>query len=348
MVDVTARLCGLHAQVMSSAELTLWARVDDLQPGAVADALWKQRTLVKTWAMRGTLHLLPAAELPIWQAALSRYRHYQRPVWLRAFGITRDEQERLLGAVAEALDGEMLTREELAAAVAARTGSAELGQKVLGSWGAMLKPASYRGQLCFAPSVGQKVRFTRPDRWLGVGPPADPGQAALEVTRRYLSVNGPATREDCARWWGLTPAEAGRLIAGLADDVTAVDLAGTVAWMLTGHVADALGAAPLRSVRLLPAFDQYVVAASGHAERLLPGPFRSRVYRPQGWLTPVLAVGGRMDGLWRHGRKAGRVRVEIEPLTALPRWASRAAEEEAARLAAFLGGPLDLHIGASP
>src|SRR5919198_4826621 len=79
VLAVTSRLCGLHAQVMSSAELTLWARVEDLDRRAVQRALWEDRTLVKTWAMRGTLHLLPTGELPLWPAALSTSRRYLRP-----------------------------------------------------------------------------------------------------------------------------------------------------------------------------------------------------------------------------------------------------------------------------
>ena len=71
-LDVVAEICGLHAQVMSSAELTLAARVEGLGPDDVRRALWEERSLVKTWAMRGTLHLLPAAELPLWQAASGR------------------------------------------------------------------------------------------------------------------------------------------------------------------------------------------------------------------------------------------------------------------------------------
>ena len=72
MLTVASRLCGLHAQVMSSAELTVWARVENLDRRAVQRALWDDRTLVKTWAMRGTLHLLPADELPLWQAVVVR------------------------------------------------------------------------------------------------------------------------------------------------------------------------------------------------------------------------------------------------------------------------------------
>jgi hypothetical protein len=70
-----------------------------LEPDAVNRALWTDRTLVKTWAMRGTLHLLPAAEYPVWQAALSTYRHYLKDSWLRYFRLTRDQLEQLMSAV---------------------------------------------------------------------------------------------------------------------------------------------------------------------------------------------------------------------------------------------------------
>jgi len=213
-LDVVAGICGLHAQLMSSAELSLWARVDGVGPDTVRAMLWKERSLIKTWAMRGTLHLLPAEEFPLWLAALGTYRHYLKPGWFRGFGITREELEQLLSAVADALDGRILSRQELATAVADLTGSAELGEKLRGSWGSFLKPAAFRGDLCFAPSAGQNVRFTRPDRWVvGVGarPSDDPEAALLEVARRYFAAYGPATREDLARWWGTTPAQAAKL-----------------------------------------------------------------------------------------------------------------------------------------
>jgi hypothetical protein len=163
MLAVASRLCGVHAQLMGSAELTLLARVDGLEPDAVAHALWEERSLVKTWAMRGTLHLLPAAELGLWLAGLGTYRHYRKPGWFRGFGITPEQLEQILEAVSEALDGRQLTREELTAAIVERSGSRELGAKVGESWGALLKPAAFQGRLCFAPSDGPKVRFTRPD-----------------------------------------------------------------------------------------------------------------------------------------------------------------------------------------
>ena len=347
MLAVTSRLCGLHAQVMSSAELTLWARVENLDRREVQRALWEERTLVKTWAMRGTLHLLPADELPLWHAALGTSRRYLKPAaWKTNFGITIEELDRVTEAVATALEGRLLTREELAREVGRLTGSASFGAKLgESSWGTMLRPAAFSGRLCFGPSVGQRVRFTRPDTWLATTrPPVDPQEAPAAVTRRYLAAYGPAAYQDLGRWWsGGGVMTARQWIASLGDEVATVELDGRPAWMLAADVREARELSLTKSVRLLPGFDQYVVSASWHAEHLLPaGDLRSRVYRPQGWISPVLLVNGRMEGVWRHEIKGSRLDVSIEPFVRAPVWVRRAAGEEAELLASFLGRTLNL------
>jgi hypothetical protein len=340
--------------VLSSAELTLAARVDDLEPDAVRRALWEERSLVKTWAMRGTLHLLPSAEFPLWQAARSTTRLWETGAWQRGFGVTLGELGRLNDAVAQALDGQLLTRGELADRVGELTGSELLGDKLRESWGALLKPAAALGLVCFAPSRGQQVRFTRPDTWLGGWTDHDPEQAMDEVTRRFLAASGPVTREDFARWWGIpSPARGARLLQRLGGEVARVEVEGAAAYALAadlpglaeaGGRGKAAGAgAGSRTVRLLPAFDQYVITATRHAEHLMPGPFKARVYRPQGWLSPVLLVGGRLDGVWRQEAKGRRLLVTIEPFSGPPTArVRRAAEAEAERLAAWSGGQLEL------
>src|SRR3712207_2114136 len=152
-LGVIAKICGLHAQVMSSAELTLWARVEDLEPGMVGEGLWEHRSLVKTWAMRGTLHLLPADELPTWVAAqgILKPRHHAKS-WQKYYGLTYEEAEDMLGAIPEALDGWMLTREELAQEVGRIMGSEEVGGKLRDGFGALLKPSFRNGHLWAASS----------------------------------------------------------------------------------------------------------------------------------------------------------------------------------------------------
>jgi hypothetical protein len=296
--------------------------------------------------MRGTLHLLPANELPLWHAALSTIRQYLRPaVWQKYFGVTIEELDLLTEAIGAALDGRLMTREELAREVGRLTGSPAFGAKLAqSSWGTILRPAAFTGRLCFGPSLGQRVRFTRPDTWLAAAPPpVDPQAATAAITRRFLAAYGPATYHDLARWWsGAGIATARQWIASLGEEVCPVDLEGAQAWMLAADAREVRDLPPGRSVRLLPGFDQYVVAASCHAERLLPGDFRSRVYRPQGWISPVLLVNGRMEGTWRHEIKGSRVEVVIEPFVKAPIWVRRAAGQEAERLAAFLGCTLVL------
>ena len=340
-INVVSRICGLQAQVLSSAELSVWARVYTLDRDALNRALWDERSVVKLWAMRGTLHILPSAEFALWQAA-GQCQHERRPSWYRNFGLSDAELEGMVDAVAKALEGRLLTREELAIEVAHRTGKDKLAEHFRQSWGLFLRPPSFLGQLCFAPNAGRNVRFTNPGTWLPKYVALDCHSGALEIARRYLAAYGPATAADLAHWWGVSNRTAAVAIRDLGDEVVPVSVEGKTASMLTEHLIDISKAIPTRTLRLLPAFDPYVISASPHASQLLPGDFRRYIYRGQGWLSPVLVIDGRMDGVWRWERAGKRIIVELSPFVKLPKWARDAAEHEAQRLAKFLGGVLDL------
>src|SRR6185369_8673082 len=224
--EIAGRLCGLHAQVMGSAELSVLARADHLPRTAVGDALWRDRSLVKMWAARGTLHLLPAAELGMWLGALGT---------LGKFGNNGNADTlRICEAVGPALRGRILTRDELAAEVGRSTGSARLADWVRSSWGSDLKAASFRGLICFAPPEGNTARFTAPGTWVGEVDRSGSAQESLRaMTRRFLRAYAPATPESIARWWvGPPRTSVGRsLLASLGDEAVAVTFAGRTAWV---------------------------------------------------------------------------------------------------------------------
>jgi hypothetical protein len=294
--------------------------------------------------MRGTLHLLPAHEFGTWQAALSTYEGHRRPSWLRYHGVTDEELDALIAGVAATLTETGLTREALAEAVALHTGAPHLRELLGSGWGALLKPVAFQGLLCFGPNQGQNVTFVRPDRWLGAWPAVSPEQALTKIVRRFLGAYGPATLDDFVRWWGaVTPPRARAALARLGAEITPVEIDGARLWMLAEHAREAAEAAPAGMVRLLPAFDPYVVGASREASPLLPAAYKERVHRPQGWVSPVLLVDGRIVGVWAHEVKGRRLLVRVEPFAEAPKWLRRAAQEEAERLAAFLGGSLELH-----
>src|SRR5205085_2035029 len=125
--------------------LMLWARTEELQRGALDHLLWESRKLVKTWAMRGTLHVLPPADAGLLGAARGGYDAFPAN-WLQYYKMTRAEFDALIEATRSVLSAEPLTRAELAERVAAMAGPA-LGARLLSSWGEFLKPLSREGAL---------------------------------------------------------------------------------------------------------------------------------------------------------------------------------------------------------
>src|SRR5438034_8015302 len=121
VADVVRRLCGVQSQVASSAELAVRVRRAASRPGEGGRALSEGR-LIKTWAMRGTLHLLTPEEGGAFLSLIAAGRSWERPSWVRYFGATPQVMDALRRAAREALDGTVLTREELVAAITARRG----------------------------------------------------------------------------------------------------------------------------------------------------------------------------------------------------------------------------------
>lgn len=343
--NVTRDICGLHAQVMSCAELTLWARVDGITRDDVQEALWDHRSLVKAWAMRGTLHLFTAADFPLYAAALRTRRGFLNPSWLKFHGLTMEDIEAVIEGVRIALDGRCLTREELGEEVVRITGLEGLRAELRSGWGGILKPAAYSGYLCFGPMQGRNVTFVRPDGWLNDWYDIDPEEALREIARRYLTAYGPLTRDELARWWGMRPADARVVLDALAGEIEEVEVAGRRAWALAEHVEDMASSAPRDIVRLLPGFDQYVVSVAPHVHSLLPGPYKDRIYRTAGWVSPVVLVDGRIEGVWRHEKRGSHIALVVEPFASLSNEVKRRIADEAERLGAFLLARVDVAYG---
>jgi len=179
LLDVVTRLGGVQAQLMAAAELALGLRVDGITPSAVQRLLWDERTLFKTWAMRGTLHLLPTAEFGQFVAASAATTTKRPPSYYTYHKVTPAELEAILTAVPAVLSATPITREQLADAVAEHTGSANLREVLLSGWGTLLKPSARRGHICFGPNQGQNVTFVRPDRWLATSEIGE-AEAALQ------------------------------------------------------------------------------------------------------------------------------------------------------------------------
>jgi hypothetical protein len=334
----------VHAQLVSSAEAAIWLRTGGtVGQDDVRRALTEGRTLVKTWALRGTLHLLPAADLPMWAAALGT-RSFPRPKsWYDYHGVTPEDMATLEEVVPAVLTGTPMSREELAAAVVERSGRPQLAERLRSGWGAVLKPMAARGQLAFGPPDGRSVTFVAPAAWLGEWAPVEPERAVgrsgpgdprlLRAVRagRADPVDGAGPAGAARRGRGARR-RAGRAGHRGAPRLDHRDRGGRRA----GGGAEPGGAV---AARLRP----YVIGALRQLDRLVPAPeHKAAVSRTSGWISPVLLDGGRIAGTWTQQSAGGRLSIEITPFGRLRRGLTSAAGTEAARWSTYANLPLHL------
>jgi hypothetical protein len=321
-VEAVRRTGGIQAQVMSAAELAVFTRVEGLSPEAVRKALWQERSLVKTWAMRGTLHLIAASELPVYVAARSLHELGNWAGYFAYYNITPAQQEAFLAAVPQVLGNKPMTRQELATAIAEETGAPHLGELIVSSsWGSPLKLSAFRGDLCFGPNQGQNITFVNPRVWLGQWQTIEPELALQEIARLYLRAYGPATPEAFARWWsgGAGKVLAKKLFQSIADELEEVEVEGWRAFALRTTLEPLQNLQQAETVQLLPLFDGYTFGLGRDMEPILPKAYQSQVFRPQGWISAVVLANGCIKGVWEYkiGRSQTAVKVKLfSPATA--------------------------------
>ena len=132
--ETVRALAGIQAQVQSSAELAIALRRAPSPAGETAAAI-AAGTIMRTWAMRGTLHLLDPVQGGALLALLATSRRWEGKAWQASFGVGPAELEELIGIVREALDGRILTREQVIEAVLEGTGSRDLEEHMRSGWG---------------------------------------------------------------------------------------------------------------------------------------------------------------------------------------------------------------------
>ena len=351
---VAGLLCGAHAQVMTAAEFSVGRRIAGATRADVRRALWEDRTLVKTFGPRGTVHLLPAADLPMWTGALSALPP-SAPAHPEGVRFTDEQAAEVIAAISDALAGaglaaEGLTVDELTEAIGERCGpwAVERTMDAFGDkwprWRQLTSTAAHRGVLCFGPDRGRKVTYSHPRRWLPGFVPAEGDAALRTLVLRYLHAYGPATPRHFARWLAIPPRYATGLFGRLAGDLDRVDLDGEPAWVAAGDTGTP--AEPHRGIRLLPYFDPYVVAGQPR-DRLFPGAAAARALIPSGQAGkyPVLLVDGVAGGVWHQRRSGRKLALTVEPLAELTTAQRRELDDEAALLGTVMEATVTLTIG---
>jgi hypothetical protein len=343
-VTICRDVCGVQAQVMSSAFLQLWARNHSITGVEIETALWQTRTLVKTSLMRQTLHLIPADEFPLYIAALKSSRMAGALRIMAKFGIASDEAEALTALIMDALSPGPLGRPAITAAVRPKV-SKRVRAWMENVWSIVRVPVA-EGLICYGRGESKEISFIRVDRWLPKRKlkTFSETEAQCALFRKYLHAYGPATPADFSHWAGIPMQQAKTLPALLESEIEQIAGDRKSSFLLREDVA-ALNARYARTpcIRLLPSFDTYLLAHRAK-DHLLSKKHYKRVYRNQGWISPVVLVDGAVAGVWSYKLERKKLLVETEPLGRLSQATRAAIKGEAERLAIFFASDLALRF----
>lgn len=306
---------------------TAGAREADVEQ-AIAD-----RRIVRTWPMRGTLHLV-APEDARWMLALmaSRALGRDRARQERDFGLDARTTGRCAEVVTRLLEGgRRMTRNALYEALAERGIDTEgpRGLHILGR-------LAHEGLICQGPREGKQPTFVLLEEWVPPAQPRDRDDALAELARRYFSGHGPATVHDLAWWSGLTLRDAQAAVELAKPTLAQRDHDGARYWFVESAEAATPAA---QSVHLLPPFDEYLV---GYKDRsaMLDAAHNRQVVGINGLVGPSVVVDGRVGALWKRTLGRQGATLALTPLRPLRKRDQSVLARAAARYGEFIGLPV--------
>jgi hypothetical protein len=327
---------GAQAQDVYAGPLQFRSRSRSLTAEDIRRARTEERSLLRTWVMRMTIHLIPTEDagwwLPLFEPAMERWSRRR----LQQLGMPAKDVERALRVIAKELDDGPITRTEARervkeAGIELRSQPdplrSQTGQHIVGL-------AVLSGLAVLGPDRGAQSMLIRREDWLGKLPRFDREMALAELARRYIGAFGPATERDFAYWAGLPLRDVRAGLEAIARELGEVQVGGETMLILRGS----LPRLPAQGqVRLLGNFDTYLLGwkdrafavSNEHAAHVKEG--------GGGWIRPVIVRDGVVVGGWRSSRRDGKLEISLNLDREMQSELSDAIEAEISDIARFEG-----------
>jgi hypothetical protein len=298
-----------QAQEPRAARLAFRARSRALTAEDVDRARTEERSILRAWVMRKTVHLFPSEDagwlVPLFAPTIVRWSRKR----LSDFGLDHAGQTRALAVLHGAVDRDgPLTRSELAQRLE-EAGFNTANEFKVHLW--LL--ATLDGELCLGPDRGGQTCLVRTEDWIGRPETRSREDSLAELARRYIRAYAPASDRDLARWAGLPLRDARAGIEEIAGELAEVSVAGET--LLRPKRPPRAPAGP--TVRLLGAYDNYNLGY-GSRDFYLPPEHAKRVVPGGGIVRPAIVVDGAIVGTWASKRSGKRLAVSLEPFEPLP------------------------------
>ena len=318
---------GIQAQMPAAGRLGIRARSKGLTDAGVEAERLEDRSIVRVWAMRGTIHIVASEDEPWLRELLAPLIIPQSHRRLAEEGLSRDRAERALQLMTRALEDGPLTRAEISDRLA-RHGIEPKGAQALAH---LVRYANLLGHAVIGPPRGAKETMVLTRDWLPKRTGKPPEDPSAELARRYLAGYGPATLDDFVWWSGLRKGVARAAFAAIGDEL--VEEKGRGLWRLRSARAKARPG----TVRLLPQFDDWLL---GYRDRSMIGPASvMRSLMLGGMFAPFAIADGRAVASWTLERTKGGGKVVLKPVRSLTPFKTAIARE-VRDLERFLGSPV--------
>src|SRR5580658_10948995 len=305
---VTRAVCVIQAQAFDAARHQIRVRSTGLTAAAVDHAFAEERSVVRTWLMRGTWHLCAADDVRWLVSIFGPVINQLGAARMRNLGLDAATCARGVAVIRKALAGGPMARREIRKRLlSAGVLEEPVGQTMMH----LIFHAAALGAVCSGPRIGRDESFVLLDDWVprSKGPRRE--AALAELARRYFAAYGPASESDFAAWSHLKKAMIRTAMTAVAPDLVAYPGPVRGLWTLGPASVDPEAKGPV--VRLLGHFDTFLL---GYRRREhLGGPEAETWIHDGGggWIRPVVCVDGWIHGGWRLEKRAHDIEVTIMP-----------------------------------
>lgn len=331
--EVVAWLGAIQAQDYPGAKWSIALRLPNGNNGAIEQAV-ADKTIIRTWPMRGTLHFVAATDIR-WMLTLltpriiagSTLRHQRLELDEAIFARSKQLFTKALQG------GKQLTRDEMYAVLEQNTISTagQRGYHIL--W-----RCAQEGLICFSALRDKQQTFALLDEWAPNAQTMDRNQALAELAKRYFMSRGPATVQDFAWWSGLKISDARTGLEMVASQLVKESIAGQTYWM--PNISISQGSST--TVHLLSGFDEYVLGYKDRSAVLDPMYAANICPGNNGMFMPTIVIDGRIVGIWKRTLKKHAVVLTPSPFTPLTVAENHAFSTAAGHYGTFLDLPIIL------
>ncbi len=329
--DVVRHLGGIQAQDYAGGKWSVGLRLSSSKLTDIEKEI-SEGKIVRTWALRGTLHFLAGKDTrwilellaPGIIAGLAR-RYKELELNTAAFRKTNS-------ILAKSLSGNKhLTRNELKTIVE-KNGISCAGQRLT----FILHRASLDRVICFGVTRGKEQTHALFEEMIPEAKQKGREESLAELTRRYFTSHGPATIQDYMWWSGLSANDAKAGLEMAKSRLVHDEIDGKVYWMPANMVASQPQS---RVVHLLPPFDEFLIGYRDRSASI--DSVVARQLRTGGMPDATIMIDGKIAGKWNRTIKKDRVVVTMNMFEKLGGEEEQALEEAVMRYSRFIGRKAD-------